>query len=109
MSSGTKRSSALPEREVNPMNGLQHLRRVRDILSTVDPWTESVLSARLADYAAREADGNLRAVADPIRIALSGMGIGLPTVELLVLVGRSESIRRIDKTVALTDRLLRAA
>jgi hypothetical protein len=109
MSSVTNRSSALPERKVNPMNGLQHLRSVRDILSTVDPWTESVLSARLADYAATEADGNLRAVADPIRIALSGMGIGLPIVELLVLVGRSESIRRIDKTVALTDRLLRAA
>jgi len=91
------------------MNGLQHLRRVRDILSTVDPWTESVLSARLADYAATEADGNLRAVADPLRIALSGMGIRLPIVELVVLVGKRETLNRIDKTVGLTDRLLRAA
>ena len=91
------------------MNGLQHLRNIRNILSTVDPWTEPVLSAILSDYAARNADGNMRLIADSLRIALSGMGIGLPIVELVVLVGKRETLNRIDRTVGLTDMLLRVA
>ena len=76
------------------------LRAARDALAEVDPWTAEAIEAAL--HAACERQGvKPRVLFMPVRVALTGSTVSPGLYESLELVGRDESLARLD--AALTD------
>lgn len=80
--------------------GLDHLRTMRGVLAGLSEWTQPALEAAANAYAAEHAQGKIGAVAQPLRIAVSGGTVSPPIWDTLVLVGRDASLRRIDRCIA---------
>jgi glutamyl-tRNA synthetase len=76
-------------------DGRAALRQARDALERVDPFTvEAVQAALEAVVVAR--DVKPKQVFQPIRVALAGRAISPGIFETLAVLGREESLRRID-------------
>jgi glutamyl-tRNA synthetase len=79
--------------------GLAALRDVRAALESLDPFTEEAVQAALEGVvAAREVKP--KQVFQPIRVALAGRAISPGIFETLVVLGREESLRRIDAALS---------
>ena len=79
--------------------GRDMLRDVRDALEPVDPFAEAAVQAALEGVvASREA--RPKQVYQPVRVALAGRAISPGIFETLVVLGRDESLRRIDAALA---------
>lgn len=75
------------------------LRFVQDLLSVHADWTSDQLEATCR--AAAEAKGiSLGALAQPVRAAVSGSTVSPPVFEVLALLGRAESLARIEDALA---------
>ena len=76
-------------------DGRAALREVRAVLEAIDPFTEEAVQAALEDVV-----GALgvkpKQVFQPIRVALAGRAISPGIFETLTVLGREESLRRID-------------
>ena len=81
------------------------LRLVRDRLQAVEPWTREALHGLLEEIAKTRAI-KLGQVAQPIRVALMGGPVSPPIDETLAVLGRQETLKRID---CVLDRLARQA
>ncbi len=80
--------------------GLGHLRALRAVLAGLPEWTQHALEAAANAYAAEHAQGKIGAVAQPLRIGVSGGTVSPPIWDTLVLVGRDSALARIDRCIA---------
>ena len=80
--------------------GLDHLRAMRETLGALAEWTQTSLEGAANSYAATHAQGKIGAVAQPLRIAVSGGTVSPPIWDTLVLVGRGSALARIDRCIA---------
>jgi glutamyl-tRNA synthetase len=79
--------------------GRAALRDVRDALAAVEPFEmEAVQAALEGVVAAREVKP--KAVFQPVRVALAGRAVSPGIFETLVVLGRDESLARIDRALA---------
>ena len=87
--------------KVTPELAAEILPAAKDALSGIADWTADAIDAALHGYI--DASGcKLGTVMWPLRIALSGQKVTPGGVtELLYLLGREESLKRIDKAIAL--------
>jgi glutamyl/glutaminyl-tRNA synthetase len=77
--------------------GLARLAAARDALQAVSDWTPAALKAALEGAGE---GGGINKVAQPVRIALTGNGVG-PEIDLsLAFLGKEEVLRRIVATLA---------
>ncbi len=79
----------------------QNLRKVADAIAALLPadWTTEHLLA--AAKASAESNGiKLGDILQPVRVALTGSTVSEPVNELLEVVGREESLRRIERAIA---------
>lgn len=87
--------------KTNPENSLEALREVRPVLETVQDWTRENIHSALFDLIAQKGVKN-GIILWPVRVAVSGKqftpGGG---VEICMLLGKEESLRRIDKGIEL--------
>ncbi len=80
-------------------SGLDHLRALREALAASPEWSQAALESIATDYAAVHAGGKIGAVAQPLRVGVTGGTVSPPIWDTLVLVGRESSLRRIDRCV----------
>jgi glutamyl-tRNA synthetase len=79
--------------------GKRALALAREALHTVEPWTALGIDAALKGVA--EAAGlGMGKVAQPVRVAVMGMPISPPIGETLELLGKVETLERIDIVTA---------
>ena len=81
-------------------SGLEHLRAMRSVLESLPAWDQPTLEAAATAYANDHAGGKIGAVAQPLRIGVSGSTVSPPIWDTLVLVGRGQSLARIDRCLA---------
>jgi glutamyl-tRNA synthetase len=81
-------------------SGLDHLRAMRGVLAGLSEWSQPALEAAANAYAAEHAAGKIGAVAQPLRIGVSGGTVSPPIWDTLVLVGRDSALARIDRCLA---------
>jgi glutamyl-tRNA synthetase len=79
----------------------QNLRRVADVLSAqpVSEWHPEPLLAA-AKAVAESSGAKLGDILQPVRVALTGSTVSEPVNELLAVVGKEESLRRIEQAIA---------
>ncbi|EQD51656.1 glutamyl-tRNA synthetase [mine drainage metagenome] len=84
-------------RYLNPGQApLLHL--IRDRLMKVDPWAREALHGVLNEIAETRML-KLGQIAQPIRVALMGGSVSPPIDETMAVLGRSETLRRIDRVL----------
>ncbi|MEO1235192.1 MAG: glutamate--tRNA ligase family protein [Planctomycetota bacterium] len=84
----------------NDGEGLANLRHVRDTLAALDEWSAAATHAAL-DALSRELGlKNMGGVAQPLRVALTGAAVSPEIGPTLVILGRDETLRRIDACLA---------
>lgn len=80
-------------------DGLAILAIVRDKLAAMDEFTEPAIENMLRGLAEEKHLG-LGKVAQPLRVALCGTSISLPIFESVRMLGKDNTLKRIDNTVA---------
>lgn len=76
-------------------DGVEHLRGFRAILSDLSDWTAEILHGAAGAFAEAQ-ELKLGKVAQPLRAALSGSNISPGIFEVMEVLGRDESLARID-------------
>jgi glutamyl-tRNA synthetase len=79
--------------------GIESLAAAREEMEPIDDWTTAVLDERLRALAEARGTG-LGKFLQPIRVALSGTTVSPGIFETLEVLGRDESLRRIDAALA---------
>jgi glutamyl-tRNA synthetase len=79
--------------------GIESLSASRGEMEGIDDWSTSVLDERLRALA-EERETGLGKFLQPIRVALSGTTVSPGIFETLEVLGREESLRRIDAALA---------
>jgi glutamyl-tRNA synthetase len=74
------------------------LARVRDALAGVDPFNEGGVEAALREVV-EKLDAKPGAVFQPVRVAISGKTVSAGVFESVALLGREESLARIDSAL----------
>ncbi|MDZ3837592.1 MAG: glutamate--tRNA ligase [Rhodospirillales bacterium] len=80
------------------------LRELRPLIAAAEPWSAESLEAKVRAHADR-ASAPLRALAQPLRAALTGREASPPIFEVMAILGRDETLRRLDDVLeeALAD------
>jgi glutamyl-tRNA synthetase len=81
-----------------PREVADRLRRTRERLATADPWEEASLEEALRGLAAELAVGAGKLI-HPLRVAVTGTAASPGIFDVLVLLGRDRTLRRIDPTI----------
>ncbi len=77
--------------------GLSHLRRLRDDFSALGDWKSDIIEAHIRAYAdAGDPPVKLGKIAQPLRAALSGSTVSPPIFEVMALLGKDETLGRMD-------------
>ncbi|MEM6334223.1 MAG: glutamate--tRNA ligase family protein [Planctomycetota bacterium] len=85
----------------NDTQGLTDLEKARDTLAAVgDDFAPEAIEAALEACVAEHGMKNLGSVAQPLRVAVSGSAVTPPIHLTLALIGKAETIRRIDACLA---------
>lgn len=79
--------------------GFDHLESLLPHLEALELWTVEGLEALLDSFAKANADGKIGAVAQPLRVAVSGGTISPPIYDTLVILGRDRSVKRIRRCI----------
>jgi len=80
----------------NDRQGFNALAAVRPILASVEPWKAEAIEAAVKGYCEKSGLG-LGKVAQPIRVAVSGTTISPPIFQSLELLGREQTLARVDR------------
>ncbi len=80
------------------VDGCRRLESVRDGFAALDDWTEGVLEAWLREFSERTG-AKIGNVAQPIRAAITGTTVSPSIFEVLVVLGREESLGRIGDVI----------
>jgi glutamyl-tRNA synthetase len=75
------------------------LRRLRDRLATVSPFTAAATEAVLRDFVEAE-QIKIGDLIHPLRLAVTGKTVGLGMFDALAILGRDQSLARIDRALA---------
>jgi len=78
------------------------LRAASAALSIIDPWSAPAVHAALETLATGRGVG-LGRIAQPIRVAVSGTTVSPPIDATLVILGREESLARIDQAIEFAE------
>ncbi|BAM02258.1 glutamate--tRNA ligase [Phycisphaera mikurensis] len=79
--------------------GLAHLAAARDALAGVETFDEARVQAALEALAAERELPHLGAIAQPLRVALTGTAVSPDIAATVALLGREEVLARIDRCV----------
>jgi glutamyl-tRNA synthetase len=71
------------------------LRELRPLIAAAEPWSGESLEAAVRAHAERSGTA-LRALAQPLRAALTGREASPPIFEVMDVLGRDETLRRLD-------------
>ena len=82
-------------RKLLDKEALNRLQSVRDGFAGLSSWTEDALDAWVRGYA-EETDTGMGKIAQPLRAALTGTTVSPSIFEVLAVLGRDESLGRID-------------
>lgn len=79
----------------------ERLDALRPILAEIEPWRADALESAARAYAAQAPGGtvSLGAIAQPLRAALTGASASPPVFEVMDILGRAETLRRIDDVI----------
>ena len=77
------------------------LMRAKEALATVDDWSSSSLEEKLRSLAADMGIG-LGKIAQPLRAAVTGMNVSPGIFEVIEILGRDETLSRIDRAAGRT-------
>ena len=80
--------------------GLAQLTAVRAVLHGCDDWSAPALEALIKPFADSHAAGNVGKIAQPLRVAVSGGSVSPPIYDTLSILGKTSSLRRIDRCIA---------
>jgi glutamyl/glutaminyl-tRNA synthetase len=80
--------------------GLERLAHAREALAACEAWEEAALEAALNELAEQGAEGKLGKYAQPLRIAVSGGPVTPGIFETLALLGREQTLARVDACLA---------
>lgn len=84
--------------------GLQVLAGLREVFAQAAAWTPEAIEKMVNDYAeshgAPDKPMKLGQVAQPLRVAATGGGVSPGIGETLFLLGKEETLKRIDRTLA---------
>ena len=86
------------ERAICADGGVQALREARDSLARAEPFTERMVEQALRGVVERRG-GKPGAVFQPVRVALAGTTVSPGIFETVALLGREETLGRIDRAL----------
>lgn len=86
------------QKQLTPASGLL-LQDLRDGLSALPVWEKQAIHQVIEDLA-KEAEVKMGAVAQPLRVAVSGTTVSPPIDVTLSLLGKNKTLQRIDRAVA---------
>jgi glutamyl-tRNA synthetase len=72
---------------------------LRHHLAEIDEWTAASLETAVRGFAAERAGTSLRALAQPLRLALTGSTVSPPIFQVMEILGAAETLARIDAVV----------
>ncbi len=81
----------------NDNEGLGVLRRFSETLAALDGWEAPALHAAIESFVQQHGLKNMGAVAQPLRVALTGAAVSPPIDQTLELLGRDETLDRIRR------------
>jgi glutamyl-tRNA synthetase len=84
----------------NDGEGLAALAKVREALVQIDPWRAEVIHARLDALWQELGMKHMGGVAQPLRVALTGVAVSPEIGPTLQILGRDETFARIDRCLA---------
>jgi glutamyl-tRNA synthetase len=85
------------------VDSLPLLGRARETLAALGEWTAAAIHGAIQALAEQSGAG-LGKVAQPLRVAVSGGGVSPPIDQTLAILGRGETIARIDRAIAWAGR-----
>jgi glutamyl/glutaminyl-tRNA synthetase len=80
-------------------SGIAVLRDVRGAVAAVEPFEPGAIQAAVDAYCAAKGIG-IGAVAQPLRVAMTGSAVSPPLGETLAVLGKESVLRRIDRCIA---------
>jgi glutamyl-tRNA synthetase len=80
--------------------GYTHLEAIAPILAAAQDWLPAALEEAVKGYAAMHAQGKLGAVAQPLRVAVSGSVESPAIFDTLAILGRDSTLRRIGRCLS---------
>jgi len=83
----------------NDGEGLRVLRQFRAVLADLDNWQPEAVNATIERFTAEKQLKNMGSVAQPLRVATSGTAVTPPIDQTLGLLGKDETLARIDRCV----------
>ena len=79
------------------------LEDLRDSLSALPAWEKAAIHAAI-EQLAQESQVKMGAVAQPLRVAVSGTTVSPPIDSTLVLLGKNKTLQRIDRAVSVAKK-----
>src|SRR4029079_1711023 len=79
-----------------PPSAVELLGELKSLLSSIDEFSAEALELSIKKFA-EEHNLQMAQIVHPLRIALTGKGIGFGLFDTLALLGREKSIGRIDR------------
>lgn len=86
------------DKRVRPVEGVELLKTYRAQLATFEPFQAASLEKSTQDFIAAQGK-KISDIVHPLRIALTGKGIGIGLFDTLEILGRDSSLRRIDRAI----------
>jgi len=82
--------------------GLDLLAKAKDSLAAIPSaeWSPARLEQAMNEFAGGHAGGNIGKVAQPLRVAVTGGTVSPPIFDVLAILGRDSTLRRIDRCLA---------
>jgi glutamyl-tRNA synthetase len=78
-----------------------HLRGVRAVLAQISPWKSKEVEASTRSYVENlQGRTKLKEIAQPLRAALTGATVSPPVFEIMEILGREETLARLDFVLA---------
>jgi glutamyl/glutaminyl-tRNA synthetase len=87
------------EKVLRKDNGLEILREVRGLLSAQSDFSHTALEQTIQQYGEQKQLG-LGKIAQPLRVAVSGGTVSPPIFQSLEMLGRTRTLRRIDRCLS---------
>jgi glutamyl-tRNA synthetase len=88
---------------LRPAGTVDLLRAFRAVLETAEPYTAAGLEERLSRFC-EERGVKAKAIVQPLRVSIVGTGVGVGMFDCLEILGRRETLRRIDLGLAQVSR-----
>jgi glutamyl-tRNA synthetase len=89
-----------PAQRVLTIQSRRSLEELRPMLAQQAIWSGAALEAAVRDFAEARLSLKLRDVAQPLRAALTGATVSPPIFEVMEVLGRDETLARIDAVIA---------